>query len=309
MPQKKERPPVDIEVDIQVAASWSSGPSRRASVKTYTMENDTTQSVRLNLQHHLVRQRYDGQNYRGISQEELERGVKVLDVGCGSGIWLAEMQRDFPKGEYVGLDIQRTEWVEAFQELSGNKITLVEGDVLRKLPFDDQTFDYVHMQNMFAAIPAGRWPDVIAELFRIGKPGAFIDLVEIEVPDFPNEPPTEHCTAFDVLVKKVFSARGINGFMGRELRTVVNSVHLFEEVECIERFAPLGWTPTGESEEIGRLWAWDYRRILDGLGGLFSSAMGKTTVEWNTLVERWMEDFAEVKATMAMYRVVANRRH
>ncbi|KAI8805113.1 S-adenosyl-L-methionine-dependent methyltransferase [Cladochytrium replicatum] len=297
-----------IEVDFLAVVNWQSAVSSRSASEAYVLENDDMQNVRLNLQHHLVRQKYDGVNYKGIPLDHLELGASVLDVGCGSGIWLAEMQRDFPEGEYVGLDIQPTEWARAFQQLSGDKIKLVEGDVLRRLPFDDETFDYVHQQNMFTSIPAARWPEIISEFFRVLKPGGYIDLVELEIAHFPNDPPTERSGNFINVVKTIFAARGVNCYLGRELQGLVESSRLFENVECFEKLCALGWTPPGEPEEIGRLWAWDYHRILDGLEGLFSMALSKTHEEWKELTEGVILDFAKTNAALSIYRVVARKR-
>ncbi|KAI8800318.1 S-adenosyl-L-methionine-dependent methyltransferase [Cladochytrium replicatum] len=293
-----------FQVDFEAAAAFANNEFS----ESYFLDHSAVQNVRLNLQHHLVRQRFDGHNYKGIPRDLLELGASVLDVGCGSGIWLAEMQRDFPEGDYVGLDIKITEWASTFQQLSGEKIRLVEADVLQKLPFDDESFDYVHQQNMFGAVPAARWPDVIAEFFRVTKPGGYIDLVEIEIPGFPNDPPTQNLTEVIKVISSIFAARGINSYLGRELRSLVESSHLYEEIETIERLAPLGWTLPGEGEEIGRLWAWDVRRLYEAIGGLATQALGKTVDEWNAIADGFILELAEVKAGLPIYRVFARRR-
>ncbi|KAI8799579.1 S-adenosyl-L-methionine-dependent methyltransferase [Cladochytrium replicatum] len=296
-----------FEVDFRAAASWTTRTYRKTT-QSYFLENDATQSVRLNLQHHLVRQRFEGNNFRGIAQDLLDLGASVLDVGCGSGIWLAEMQRDFPEGEYVGMDIQSTEWINAFQQLSGEKIKFVQGDVLQTLPFDDETFDYIHQQNMFAAIPASQWPTVLAEFFRILKPGGYIDLVELEVPDFPNDTPSPRCAEFISGVLSIFSARGINGRIGRDLKSLVESGRLYENIEAVEMLGPLGWTIPGEPDEIGRLWAWDYRRMLESTEVFVSRAFGKTVEEWREDIEVLLPELASLRAGFPIHRVIAQRR-
>ena len=38
-------------------------------------------------------------------QERLEKGIRVLDAGCGRGLALVEMARRFPRSEFVGYDL------------------------------------------------------------------------------------------------------------------------------------------------------------------------------------------------------------
>ncbi|KAI8803287.1 hypothetical protein BJ742DRAFT_830045 [Cladochytrium replicatum] len=46
-------------------------------------------------------------------------------------------------------------------------MTLLHGNVLEKLPFGDNTFDYVHQELLAFGIPEAKWPLVISEIDRV----------------------------------------------------------------------------------------------------------------------------------------------
>ncbi|KAI8804602.1 hypothetical protein BJ742DRAFT_445336 [Cladochytrium replicatum] len=93
----------------------------------YILPDDIKEGSQLNLQHHLVKSMYGGVNFKGVTKADLTTGLKVLDVGCGTGIWLAELDRDFLSGEYHGADLSTTEWAKAFKN-TGRKIHVVEAN-------------------------------------------------------------------------------------------------------------------------------------------------------------------------------------
>lgn len=72
-------------------------------------------------------------------KELLERGIRVIDVGCGSGRWCVEMAQEFPQSSFVGVDM-----AEVFPktDLPPN-CSFTIGNTLKRLPFEDATFDYV----------------------------------------------------------------------------------------------------------------------------------------------------------------------
>ena len=56
------------------------------------------------------------------------------------------------------------------------------GNVLEGLPFEDKSFDFVHMRLLITAIPSVQWPAVVRELARVTRPGGWLELAECGVP-------------------------------------------------------------------------------------------------------------------------------
>lgn len=85
--------------------------------------------------------------------EKLEAGIKVLDVGCGSGFAVAEMAKSFPASEFTGYDLSEeaiSRGKNLINEYGLNNAVLEVKDVAE---FNDQkkfdlitTFDAIHDQ-------------------------------------------------------------------------------------------------------------------------------------------------------------------
>ncbi len=138
----------------------------------YLLPKDEQEMDRLNFQHYTLKPIL-GANYL----VPLQRGQvqRILDVGCGTGVWCREMAQDFPGAQVVGVDIDPA--LASRASLPFN-CQLMPADVIRGLPFVSQHFDFVHQRLLVAAIPRVHWPGVVGELVRVTKPGGWIELVE-----------------------------------------------------------------------------------------------------------------------------------
>jgi SAM-dependent methyltransferase len=86
-------------------------------------------------------------------------GAELLDVGCGTG-WLA---RHFPR--YTGIDAS-ADAVARAQE-AGRRVQ--QGDVSRRLPFDDESFDAVVLKDLLEHVPDPAF--TVTEARRVLRPG------------------------------------------------------------------------------------------------------------------------------------------
>ena len=129
--------------------------------------------------HELMKQTW-GVHFASPIEQELTRGkdFKVLDVACGiSGSWLLQLSKDYPLAKFVGLDI-----LPVFaKDYSQDNLQFIQGDVLKGLPFGDNSFDFVHTRFVTIEFTEEQWEEnVIKELVRVCKPGGWVELLEIE---------------------------------------------------------------------------------------------------------------------------------
>jgi SAM-dependent methyltransferase len=108
---------------------------------------------------------------RFVERLRLKPGMKVLDVGCGTGNQAIPAART--GADITGADIA-TNLLEQARERAtreGLNIQFVEGDA-EELTFPDESFDVVY--SMFGAMFAPRPDRVAAEFKRVCKPGGLI---------------------------------------------------------------------------------------------------------------------------------------
>lgn len=170
---------------------------------------------------------------------QLAPGHRVLDVGCGTGVFLPALAREVgATGLVVGLDHAPALIEEARRRIDrlgfGTHVRLECGDAV-SLPFPDASFDAAHISRVLIHIAD---PDaVLREMRRVTRPGGWIVAVE---PDFLGMR-IDHS---DVEAAKALVAAFCSGFrhpgMGLELWRRFASAglanrefHVVTEIDCI----------------------------------------------------------------------------
>jgi ubiquinone/menaquinone biosynthesis C-methylase UbiE len=98
-------------------------------------------------------------------------GRRVLDVGCGRGVGVELLLRQFRASHVCGIDLESGQIDRARKRLAGKydgRVILKVGSVER-LPFVDASFDAVFDFGMLHHVPV--WQTGIAEIRRVLKPG------------------------------------------------------------------------------------------------------------------------------------------
>ncbi len=112
-------------------------------------------------------------------------GIKdVMDFVCGPGAWCMDFSKKYPEKQVVGVDIN----IQIVDIARENAIPSNAGNLRfecvqdpRKLPFDSNTFDLIHLQNGASLFPLSFWPLIMAEMKRILRPGGWLNLVDFEM--------------------------------------------------------------------------------------------------------------------------------
>lgn len=108
---------------------------------------------------------------------------RVLDIGCGPGEWVLSLAERFPTLTITGIDISQMMTTYALylaQEHQLHNVSFQQGDVRTQLPFPDATFDLVHARFLTGALTPQSWPKLLAEVFRVLRPGGHFVDVETE---------------------------------------------------------------------------------------------------------------------------------
>ena len=87
---------------------------------------------------------------KSIEIIDLHRASSLLDVGCGTGIFLEILEKKYPSALLYGIDPNQAMLEKASEKVT-NKVTLDVGSA-EFLPYDSQSFDWVVMSNCLGHI-------------------------------------------------------------------------------------------------------------------------------------------------------------
>ena len=114
---------------------------------------------------------------RAIHALDLPPGSRGLDVGCGIGLQVMLLAEAVgPAGHVTGVDLspEFLVYARSIAEKAGisEQVSFQKGD-MNKLPFDDDTFDWVWSANCAGYAPGEPLP-LLKELARVVKPGGSV---------------------------------------------------------------------------------------------------------------------------------------
>lgn len=98
-------------------------------------------------------------------------GAKVLDVGCASGGFYNIMRSLEPLIEYTGVDIAEPAIKLAREKYPDARFEVIEGT---ELPFEDNTFDFVHCTKVLVIEP--RYQQILKEMYRVSNRFVIADI-------------------------------------------------------------------------------------------------------------------------------------
>jgi len=120
----------------------------------------------------------------GLFPRDLDVSVvqDVLDLACGPGEWVLAVAQAYPAMGVTGIDKSET-MIQFARSLSQAVVnTRFEvGDALAPLAFPDESFDLLHARFIAGFMPTEAWPKLLAECWRLLRPGGIIVLVEGEM--------------------------------------------------------------------------------------------------------------------------------
>lgn len=105
-----------------------------------------------------------------IKEYNLNNSSKILDVGCGKGFLLYDIKKILPDIEIAGIDISKYAILNAKPEIK----KFIKYGNAKKLPFVDNTFDFVYSLNTIHNLYTYDLISSIKEIERVSKKDKYI---------------------------------------------------------------------------------------------------------------------------------------
>jgi ubiquinone/menaquinone biosynthesis C-methylase UbiE len=108
-----------------------------------------------------------------------QRGLKVVDLACGTGGFLRDLTAALPRAQVSGLDLSPT-YVQQARSIAGTDVVQAN---MEHLPYADASLDAVTCIYLFHELPPRLRPLIAQEMARVLKPGgllAFGDSIQPE---------------------------------------------------------------------------------------------------------------------------------
>lgn len=102
-----------------------------------------------------------------------QRGLKLLDVACGTGRFLRSVKEAFPRLDVTGTDLSEAYLDEAAAHLKPYAAHF-QSAAAEGLPFADASFDIVTSIYLFHEVPPSVRRAIAAEFARVLKPGGLL---------------------------------------------------------------------------------------------------------------------------------------
>src|SRR5579875_741118 len=268
----------------EVALPRLHGSRRYLQEQPYLLPKDLGEVNRLDFQHYALRAALHGNYLAPIQQPR-----RILDVGCGTGQWAFELARQFPHADVIGLDLEQ---VKATTPPLNYRF--VQGDILQGLPFDNDSFDFVHQRLLVLAIPLAAWPGVGQGLARVTSPGGWVELLETgtALQDYlPSGPATQELTR---LTAQIAALRGLDteGLVMRSLGRYL------EEAGLVNIYYQPFAVPLGEwGGRLGSLMALNVREASKAVSAPIAARFGKSEQEVLALIEQANREWNEFQTS------------
>jgi len=218
---------------------------------------------------------------------------RVLDLGCGTGIWSIDMGDQYPGAHVCGVDLEyiQPEFIPPnlrFQQMD------IEGSWET---LGGEKWDLIHMRALCGSVV--NWPNLYAETWRALKPHiGHVEQVEISwIPDFADERPPPN-SMVSIWANEVMKAMDILERPMRvepeRIKSQMRDAGFVEVKETVVMVPYSGWPTDHKDRETGRWFALGLNQGLHALtiGPLFRG-LNKSPQEVNDLITRVKDEILQ----------------
>ncbi|KAL6408483.1 methyltransferase [Ilyonectria robusta] len=136
----------------------------------YVLPNDETENERLDLQHNLLLLTFGGLHCATLDKPPR----RVLDAGCGTGIWSIDFADEHPECQVTGIDLSPIQ-----PPFVPPNVSFFVDDLEDEWNFSSK-FDFIFSRFMTGSIR--NWPKYLKQCYDSLEPGGTLELMDIIYP-------------------------------------------------------------------------------------------------------------------------------
>lgn len=220
---------------------------------SYHMPNDAEEQDRLDLLHHMFKILLKGELYTApidLSTTNNNPSPRILDIGCGTGLWAIDVADAYPAATVIGTDLSpiQPSWCPP-------NVSSYVDDADAEWTFD-APFDYIHGRALVGGI--ADWPKFYSQALANLKPGSgWMEMHEHEGYISSDDGGAEKAVTYMEVIGELNKA---STMVGKPLDVAHQHKRWMEEAGFVDVKeakvqTPIGaWAKDGKLKELGRLY-------------------------------------------------------
>ncbi|CAN9207857.1 unnamed protein product [Alternaria alternata] len=243
----------------------------REGENDYWGPNDEVQNDQLDIAHHMFLILLD----QKLHLAPIKDPKRVLDLGCGTGIWCMDMADEYPGAEILGVDLSPIQ-----PQFTPPNCKFEIDDVT--LPWTySQSFDFINIRSLYGSI--GDWPALYTQCYNNLESGGYLHELEMSI-QFKSDDGTltkDHVlSTWSDLFHEASERFGKSFYEVWNLSTYIRNAGFVDVEERVYKVPVNGWPADPHMKELGR---WNLLHITQGAEGwglyLLTKVMGWSVQE------------------------------
>ncbi|KAI8070125.1 S-adenosyl-L-methionine-dependent methyltransferase [Thamnidium elegans] len=248
------------------------------------VEEDMKEFDRLQRQHYLLKSTRKGNTWAPIESPKI-----IVEAGTGNGIWALEMANQYTESQVLGIDLKPP----VFQHGNPTNLRYNQTNLNESWPMNDNSVDFIFQRNMYLHIQKDQWPKILEEMFRVLKPGGYIELIES---DLWHHNPGPVQQAFQQFFKDQCKLLDLDLEISSSLTGTIEEKG-FLDVEKRILDIPIGeWPTEPELKQYGFINKEIQKALLKNKKGTYVPKWGISPADYDLAVSEVLEEYEEFKS-------------
>lgn len=222
----------------------------------YWGPDDEVQKDQLDIAHHMFLILL----HQKLHLAPIENPTRVIDLGCGTGIWCMDMADEHPGAEVIGVDFSPIQ-----PSFTPPNCKFEIDDVTSPWTYPPAHFDFINIRGLYGSI--ADWPALYAQIFNGLRPGGYLHHLEISIQfksDDGTLTPDHVLSQWSDVFHEASKKFGKSFFEVWNLSSYIRNTGFVDVVEQVYKVPVNSWPADPHMKELGR---WNLLHCTQGAEG------------------------------------------